>query len=280
MRPRHLRPRPLHGALRALRVPLLLLAVGCSAVPQAPRTPSTGPAEPPAPVVALSLALGAGLGAAHLHARAGALTPARCPCPRDGLPGFDRWAAAGFDAGTERAADVALAVALVAPLTLAVWAAPDHAAALEDAARVVEAAAVAALLTQIAKISVGRPYPYVYGGASSPASDRTGGWGGGTGPRWPEQADDGVNYGSFWSGHTAVPVAAATAAATLFAARHPRSPWRWLVWGAGPALALTAGFLQVQAGNHFPSDVLAGALVGGLVGWGTATLHGLPPPDR
>jgi membrane-associated phospholipid phosphatase len=207
----------------------------------------------------LALTLGAGLGAAFLQAEGGGLTPTRCPCDRTDLPGFDADAVGLHRPGWERAADLAVALALVAPLALSALSAPDAPTTLLDTTRVLEAAALAALATQIAKVSSGRPYPYLY--AEDPGSARHG---------------DGVNYGSFWSGHTAVPMAAATAASALYFARHPRSPWRWVVAATGPALALLAGSLQVGAGNHFPSDVATGALVGAAIGLGTVWLPGVP----
>ena len=102
--------------------------------------------------------------------------------------------------------------------------------------------------THMAKVSASRPYPYMY------AQDVD-----------PQRQGDGINYSSMWSGHTAVPMAAAVSLSYTLHRR--QSPLRWWVTVLGPSLALSAGFLQIAAGNHFPSDVLLGALVGGGVGW-------------
>jgi membrane-associated phospholipid phosphatase len=46
-----------------------------------------------------------------------------------------------------------------------------------------------------------------------------------------------------------------------------------VAWTVGPALAIGAGALQIAAGNHFPTDVATGALVGAAVGWTVVELH-------
>jgi len=59
-------------------------------------------------------------------------------------------------------------------------------------------------------------------------------------------------YGSFPSGHTTT----AFAAAVLLALWYPRWAGAWLT------LALLVGLSRIMLGSHFPSDVLAGALLG------------------
>ncbi len=204
----------------------------------------------PEPWVDVPLTLGAAGVWAGLAANEGELADPSCPCARGDVNAFDRRAVGLHVGGAERAADGLAAATLIA--------APLAAAAMEagDALLVAEAAAITGLLTQSAKVVFSRPYPYMY-------SDRV----------FAEQNGDGVNYASFWSGHTAVPMAAAVALARLVDRRHPASPARWVAWTAGPALALGAGALQIAAGNHFPTDVATGALVGAAVGWAVVELH-------
>jgi membrane-associated phospholipid phosphatase len=39
------------------------------------------------------------------------------------------------------------------------------------------------------------------------------------------------------------------------------------------AAAGTVGYLRFAAGRHYPTDILAGALIGSLVGWLVPQLH-------
>mgnify|MGYP002629779128 CR=1 FL=1 len=180
-----------------------------------------------------------------------------CPCDRDEAPGFERFAVDGRLGYAEQVADATLGVSLLAPAAVLAATAPDDAALLEDLVLVYQSAAFAGLLTQIAKTSVGRPYPFML------SREATAG-----------QAQSGANYASFWSGHTAVPMAAAVTLGVLIERRHPHARWRWLVWAVGPALALSAGAWQVAAANHYPSDVLVGGAVGAAVGALNPLIHG------
>lgn len=203
-----------------------------------------------------ALTAGAGAGWGALWLWGDDLTPARCPCGDEPAVAFDA-VAVGADWGPgERLADAVAATTLIAPLALLAAESSDPESFGREALLVAEAVVAAGLLTQATKVAVGRPYPYLLADDADPAL-----------------FDDGINYQSFWSGHTAVPMAAAVSFAWGFQRRHPRSPWRWVVWVAGPALALTAGALQATAGNHYPTDIAAGALVGAGVGVAVPWLH-------
>ena len=69
---------------------------------------------------------------------------------------------------------------------------------------------------------------------------------------------------SFPSGHTC----AAFAAAMIWVRT---LPWRWGRIAAA-ALAVCMGLSRLYAGVHYPSDVLAGALVGSLCAWAVWTI--------
>jgi membrane-associated phospholipid phosphatase len=153
-------------------------------------------------------------------------------------------------------ADVTLGIALAVPLTTFALFAETPREFVNDSLIFAESVMVAGFLNQIVKTAVARPYPYLYGGAP-----------------YPQQNYDAVNYESFPSGHTAVPMAAMTSFAYLFHKRHPTSRWRYVFWFAGPIVALGAGAFQMSTGNHFPSDLVAGGLIGGAVGIINPWLH-------
>ncbi len=81
-------------------------------------------------------------------------------------------------------------------------------------------------------------------------------------------------YRSFFSGHAAF----SFTAAALVCINHPKSellgsPWDALSCGAGYVVAATTASFRVLADEHYASDVIVGALVGTLVGYGVPLLH-------
>ena len=71
---------------------------------------------------------------------------------------------------------------------------------------------------------------------------------------------------SFPSGHAAAVGSAMTATAATYWLRHPDSPVRWAVAGGALGLTTLTAVGRVQAGKHFPSDVVAGAMLGTSIG--------------
>ncbi len=140
-------------------------------------------------------------------------------------------------------------------------------AALVDLALYAESLSVTLALVDIAKVAVRRPRPIAYveqaaldkatpgGAASSPSITQT----------------DSVL--SFPSGHAAI-VAATTATASYLAFRRSPKSWRpWVTLGLGFALTAGVSYERVRAGMHFPTDVVAGSLLGAAVGVIVPHLH-------
>jgi membrane-associated phospholipid phosphatase len=69
------------------------------------------------------------------------------------------------------------------------------------------------------------------------------------------------NLYSFYSGHTAFAFTGAVATAKIYGDLHPNSD-KTLLYSTAVATAGTVGFLRVRAGQHFPTDVLVGGVVG------------------
>ena len=88
-----------------------------------------------------------------------------------------------------------------------------------------------------------------------------------------EKIGEGDAYDSFPSGHATMAFAGAAFTSYVFATYHPDSVWRILVTVASYSLAIATAAMRVASGNHFPSDVLTGALLGTLVGVGIPFLH-------
>jgi membrane-associated phospholipid phosphatase len=174
-------------------------------------------------------------------------------CPTPCVPPQKQWGIDDTYVGTRSrgamaTANVLLATTLGLPVVLDAIDSRFHGWA-EDMVVLVEALALSSALTQVMKSASGRLAPIVYSPHAT-ASDLAS----------PDAAR------SFPSGHTAAAVSVATAYAVTFWKRHPESPWRIVVLAAGESLALTTGIFTIAAGWHYPTDVAAGALVGGAMG--------------
>lgn len=114
-------------------------------------------------------------------------------------------------------------------------------------------------VTDIIKSSARRPRPYLYVEGEGPeglveAYDRT----------------------SFLSAHTSNTAAATFFLGRVFADYHPDSKLRPYVWTLSAALPAVTGYLRIRGGQHFPSDVIAGYVLGASIGYLVPTLHKRP----
>jgi len=111
-------------------------------------------------------------------------------------------------------------------------------------------------IKELAKILVDRPRPYMYF------------------DNYPQdKVDEGDWCKSFPSGHTTNAFMGASFTSYVFWKYFPDSPWRFLVTSATYALAVTTGCLRIASGNHFLTDVLAGAAIGTCCGLLVPFLH-------
>ncbi|MBN2417230.1 phosphatase PAP2 family protein [bacterium] len=155
--------------------------------------------------------------------------------------------------GTGKASDLTAGFCLALPLLTAA-AGDEKQYLLEDLVICVESALLTQGVIELSKSVFQRPRPYAYRAAGDARLGRNAGR-------------------SFISGHTAAAFQGAVCAAVLFSERHPRSPLRVPVWVAGLSCAAATAVLRVLSGNHFPTDVLAGAAAGSFIGWLIPALH-------
>ena len=88
-----------------------------------------------------------------------------------------------------------------------------------------------------------------------------------------EKVDDGDWNCSFPSGHTANAFTGAAFTSMVFCQCFPDSKWKYAVTGTAFGIAaLTAG-LRMASGNHFFTDVFAGALIGTACGFAIPYMH-------
>lgn len=185
--------------------------------------------------------------------------PACAPrCDAGGLVAFDRLAAGRHDPRLRRVSDLGVAVVLAGSSAVLI---ADG--GLVDFAIGVQAVLATSAVAVLTMLAARRPRPFVYG------------------ERAPLDARLHGNAAlSFPSGHTANAFAATTAVFHALRLRHPGSPWPVVALCGGLALSGGVAVSRVLAGDHFPSDVLAGAGLGAAVGWLVPELHRLQPSLR
>jgi undecaprenyl-diphosphatase len=198
----------------------------------------------------------------------GEITPQR-PSSTDRLLGIDRIAVTqhidgSADGLSSLGLGAAIAFAAVDPFVSAYRDGWD--AALVDALLYAESATVTLTLTDVTKVAVRRPRPRAY--AEQTALDAQYG-GPGKGPSI-STTDSTL---SFFSGHSSIS-AAVTATATYVAFQRAPGTWRpWTTLIVGTLLTSFVAVERVRAGAHFPTDVIAGALAGSMVGVLVPHLH-------
>jgi membrane-associated phospholipid phosphatase len=126
-------------------------------------------------------------------------------------------------------------------------------AGLVDAVMYAESLSLTLFVTDVTKIAVRRPRPLDYSN--------------------PNNTSDTNLQLSFFSGHASA-TASVTATATYLAfVRAPRTPRPWITLAAGTLLTAFVSYERVRSGNHFPTDVITGALAGGAIGVLVPHLH-------
>lgn len=78
---------------------------------------------------------------------------------------------------------------------------------------------------------------------------------------------------SFFSGHTSQSAALSFFTAKVFHDLFPDSKYVPYVWTAAAILPMSTAYHRFQAGMHFPTDLIAGYIAGGLVGILIPTIH-------
>lgn len=190
------------------------------------------------------------------------LQPPFCdPCNRENVNSFDRLTISWHSPWASTAANYLLAA--LAPffitLELVDYGPGNWRGYLTDTMVVGESVVLSGLLNEFIRRAVHRPRPYMYEAGVYPQS------------RTSEEA-----WNSFYSGHAAAAFAFAVSLSYGFQIRHPNSPWRYVMWIGTLTYAAFQASLRVASGDHFPTDVLAGAVVGSAIGILVPVLHRRP----
>ena len=168
------------------------------------------------------------------------------------IPSFDRWAT-GYSSLTVRtSSDIALGLSLALPVLVLAEFDQDL---LHLAGMYAETIALTWSVTSLLKTS-GRIRPLAYNADASLAD------------RQEAQMRE-----SFPSGHTSASMAAMVFLATVYEGYRPGTTMSKVLWVGGIGLGLTTGGLRIFSGMHFPTDVVAGAVIGGVIGYLVPKLH-------
>jgi membrane-associated phospholipid phosphatase len=202
--------------------------------------------------VDIPVTLGAAVAGVVPYLYSDRLIKPRCPCDPAEVNGFDRGAIGNTNSTAAKLSDVTVSAVMLAPLALdaldlggfnEVW--------WEDAVVFAQTLAINNALVTAAKFIAQRPLPRTYAGD-------------------PNLIDKPEGYRSFYSGHTSTTFAALSATAMTIRLRYGEKTWPWIVTGVvGTSVALE----RVADGRHFPTDVIAGAVMGTAVGIVVPWLH-------
>ncbi|HUX41593.1 MAG TPA: phosphatase PAP2 family protein [Rectinemataceae bacterium] len=235
----------------------LLGALLAAAIPAAAQTaPSPATASPFAldPIVDGSLAA-ATIGGYGASLWLKSIKPKPAPTTPDpsAIPFFDKAYADKLDATQSTVTDVLLVTTFATPAFVLPGRSLDDLLVLGT--MYLETELLAYTSSEIVKQAVVRWRPYAYGTSDVAAlSD-------------PDASS------SFPSRHSTMAFAAAVFAGRVFDAYEPGSAWSPLVWGTGLSLATVTAAMRVTSGNHFLSDIVAGAVLGSSLGFLVPELH-------
>ncbi|PHI21321.1 hypothetical protein CEQ90_02670 [Lewinellaceae bacterium SD302] len=178
------------------------------------------------------------------------------------IPRFDRIATNYSSGSARKASDITKDFATALPLTLLIGR-----NSRKDAGKIAilfgEVLLINQGLTEIVKASALRPRPYVF------AEDLP-----------STTVLSGNDRAAFLSGHTSGTAAASFFFAKTFSDYYPDSRLKPYVWGTAIALPVLTGYFRVRAGQHYPSDVVAGYALGAAVGYLVPALHKRPTNKR
>lgn len=169
---------------------------------------------------------------------------------------FDRWAARPYSKTLHITGTVTEVISMAAPLVLF---ATDKSEWGIWAIMYAESLLWANGIKEAIKFSVKRERPYMY--FDNPPQSKI---------------DDGDYLKSFPSGHTTMAFNGAVFLSYTFSKYFPESKWKIPVIAGSMTFAVATGIQRILSGNHFITDVLAGAAIGSFTGFMVPFLHTLP----
>ena len=114
-------------------------------------------------------------------------------------------------------------------------------------------------ITNIVKSTVNRTRPYAYNPEDYSYEERR----------------DRESRFSYFSGHTSTTASLSFLWAKVMTDYHPEmgKGYKIGIWSIAALIPATTGFLRIQAGKHYPTDVITGYAVGAVTGWLIPEMH-------
>ncbi|MDA3890186.1 MAG: phosphatase PAP2 family protein [Salinivirgaceae bacterium] len=181
---------------------------------------------------------------------------------KSNINAFDRYATNNWNKNLSYVSDITRGILVVAPSVLLANQVINKQCknGFTIGAMYFEVALVTWGLTDFSKTITLRKRPYLYN-TNLPLNERI-----------DKISSDDV-YDSFFSGHASITFASAVFLSKTYTDIYGKSTWSKVIWGSSMALAAATGYLRVASGQHYSTDVIAGALVGSAVGYFIPVLH-------
>lgn len=217
-----------------------------------------GPLLAVAGVFAIGRSIRGGLAPAYCAPAEGSATAATDQCDPSALNWLDRHFAGRYRPGWKKYSDIGL-YGLEGLAVAGIMLDDGLGAGINDLVVIAEATMLASAASGLSTAVTGRPRPYMYG-TEAPLATR-------------QSGDGGLSY---FSGHTSTSFGLVTSTFMTLHRLHPDDRWPWYVMAAGSVAAGFVGATRILAGQHFPTDVLAGAVVGVGIGVAVPAMHRSP----
>jgi hypothetical protein len=175
---------------------------------------------------------------------------------KSNIPWYDRWAQRPYNRSVDKLSYVPFDAAMPYPLIFCALDKKMRKDYLKLTFLYAEAMAITGALYTSATHYLSRYRPLVYS-SESPMNVRT--------------SSNARN--AFFAGHVALVATSTFFVASAYADYHPDSKFKWVMYGVAGAATLATGYLRSRAGEHFPSDILVGTVVGTMSGLLTPRLH-------
>lgn len=173
------------------------------------------------------------------------------------VPAFDRDAIRNYDLKAQDLSDYLLIGSILTPLIPSLAIPKETINKLNNVYLFTQTLLITNTMNLVAKVTTQRKRPYVYNENVS-MSQRT--------------SSDAT--ASFYSGHTAISASMMFLTGKMLYDYYPDSkPVKYAAWPICVGIPAYMGFLRVQAGKHYPSDVIIGYAIGAATGFAVPWVH-------